>query len=153
QSTLPATVTFIPLILGSDKTHLTNHSGDKTVHPIYISTGAIKKDIRAKISRRAWLLLAFIPTEGFTGMWSSKSEARTVQNLLSKEMWHKCMRHIIQPLVLLATIPRQMVDSCGRILNVVSRIAAWSADIQEQLMIACLANNSCVSCMASVQQF
>ncbi|KZO90119.1 hypothetical protein CALVIDRAFT_472658, partial [Calocera viscosa TUFC12733] len=146
QSTLDPSTTFIPLILGSDKTHLTNHSGDKSVHPIYISTGAIKKEIRAKTSRRAWLLLAFIPTERFTGQWSSKTEARTVQNLLLKQMWHKCLCHIVQPLVKLATIPRQMVDSCGRILKVISRIAAWSADIQEQLMIACLANNSCVSC-------
>ncbi|TDL14392.1 hypothetical protein BD410DRAFT_734142, partial [Rickenella mellea] len=49
------------VILGSDKTHLTNHQGDKEAHCVYMSCGNIKKDVRNKATARAWLLVGQIP--------------------------------------------------------------------------------------------
>ena len=58
---LPAGGSIIPIILASDKTHLTNFSGDKSAWPLYMSIGTIHKDVRRIASKRAWILISFIP--------------------------------------------------------------------------------------------
>ncbi len=37
--------TILSIILASDKTHLTNFTGDKSMHAIYMSLGNIHKDV------------------------------------------------------------------------------------------------------------
>ena len=46
QDMLPEGGTLVPLIFASDKTHLTNFSGDKSAWPLYMSLGNINKEIR-----------------------------------------------------------------------------------------------------------
>lgn len=57
----PAGSTIIPIILASDKTILTSHTGGLKAHPLYLSIGNIHKGARAMISRGAYVLLAYIP--------------------------------------------------------------------------------------------
>jgi hypothetical protein len=66
KETLPAGATILSIILALDKTHLTNFSGDKSIHAVYQSIGNIHKAERRKLSRHCWLLLAEIPTPNFT---------------------------------------------------------------------------------------
>ena len=61
QEQLPSGASIFPVILASDKTHLTNFSGDKSAWPLYMSIGNIRKDVRRTASRRAWILIGFIP--------------------------------------------------------------------------------------------
>jgi len=37
--------TILAIVLGSDKTHLTNFSSDKKMHPLYLSLGNIHKSV------------------------------------------------------------------------------------------------------------
>ena len=53
--------TIVLLLFGSDKTHLTNFSGDKAAWPLYMTLGNIKKEIRRQSSKRAWVLVALLP--------------------------------------------------------------------------------------------
>ncbi|KAF7348086.1 hypothetical protein MSAN_01761200 [Mycena sanguinolenta] len=53
--------TIVPIIISSDKTQLTLF-GNKTAYPVYMSIGNIPKEIRRKPSRRAYVLLAYLPT-------------------------------------------------------------------------------------------
>ena len=46
------------VILGSDKVHLTAHTGDKECHAVYMTCGNIKKGVRNKGSARAWRMIA-----------------------------------------------------------------------------------------------
>ena len=46
QEYLPAGGSIIPLILASDKTHLTNFLGDKSARPLYMSIRNIRKDVQ-----------------------------------------------------------------------------------------------------------
>ena len=66
QEQLPNGASIIPVILTSDKTHLTNFSGDKSAGPLYMSIGQICKDVQRTASRRASILIGFIlvPSEG-----------------------------------------------------------------------------------------
>src|SRR5690606_22688427 len=52
---------LIPIIFGSDETHLTNFSGDKAVWPLYISIGNLPSDIRNPPTSLGWELAALIP--------------------------------------------------------------------------------------------
>ena len=61
QEQLPSGESIIPVILASDKTHLTNFSGDTSAWPLYMSIGNIRKDVRRTASRRTWILIGFIP--------------------------------------------------------------------------------------------
>ncbi|KAG9089327.1 hypothetical protein FRC06_001596 [Ceratobasidium sp. 370] len=49
------------VLFGSDKTHLTDYSGDVKVHALYVSLSNITKDGHAQTSKRAWMLIAYIP--------------------------------------------------------------------------------------------
>lgn len=53
------------MIVGSDKINLTDHTGSKSAHPLYVSIGNIPKATRLKHSERAFLLLAYIPDCSF----------------------------------------------------------------------------------------
>lgn len=53
--------TVVPIILSSDKTQVTVFR-NKSVYPVYMSLGNIPKEIRRKPSRRAYILLGYLPT-------------------------------------------------------------------------------------------
>ncbi|KAF8578780.1 hypothetical protein K439DRAFT_1648683 [Ramaria rubella] len=58
---LPPGVTITPVILASDKTRLSQFSGDKAAWPVYITIGNIEKSTRRKINQHASILLGYIP--------------------------------------------------------------------------------------------
>ena len=51
----------MPVICASDKTHLTNFSGNQHAWPLYLTIGNIRKDIRRIPKKRAKILLGLIP--------------------------------------------------------------------------------------------
>jgi hypothetical protein len=50
QRSLPDGATVVPVLIGVDKTHLTNHRGDQVAWPVYISIGNL--DARIRRSRK-----------------------------------------------------------------------------------------------------
>jgi len=61
QYSLPLGATIVPLICESDKTLLTESSGDKKVWPIYLTIENFHSSIRNKYSYLAQIVLAFLP--------------------------------------------------------------------------------------------
>lgn len=61
QKQLPAGATVVPVILASDKTQLTQHHGDKSSHPVYITIGNLDKHTRRARKRPSIILLGFLP--------------------------------------------------------------------------------------------
>jgi hypothetical protein len=53
KNIVPEGGTVIPLLFGSDKTHLTNVSGAKIAWLLYMTLGYIKKGVRRQSSKRA----------------------------------------------------------------------------------------------------
>ncbi|KAF8324180.1 uncharacterized protein EI90DRAFT_2935211, partial [Cantharellus anzutake] len=92
--------TILGVILASDQMHLTNFTGDKKMHAIYISLGNISKDVRKKRNARAWLLLAKIPISKFskTCFTGSKTERESMPGILSHRLFHQCMKLVLAPL-------------------------------------------------------
>ncbi|KAG9125168.1 hypothetical protein FRC07_008693 [Ceratobasidium sp. 392] len=61
QSELPEGATVIPVIISSDKTHLTSQQGCKEAWPVYLSIGNIPKSKRAQVNSGATVLLGQLP--------------------------------------------------------------------------------------------
>ena len=147
-----------PVILASDKTHLTNFSGDKPMHAIYLSLGNISKEKRKQPSSGAWILLAELPTEKFvTTKFANTAEAKKMSGLLKRQRFHKCLRLILAPLQAFhpshdpsCLIPA--IDSEGYLRQCFPVLMAWIADLEEQWDILGLAKNSCPKCHARFKQ-
>ena len=97
QELLPEGTTITPIILSSDKTHLTWFSGDKA-WPVYITIGNIGKEVCRKSSAHETVLLGYIPVcklECFTKKHHSAQ---------SYQLFHDCMKTILLPWQQLANL-------------------------------------------------
>lgn len=137
-------------MLASDKTHLSTYSGDKNMHPIYISIGNIRKDVRNKPSHHAWMLLAKLPTHKFAALKAQLDARQTEKNampgILQKRLFHRCMGIVLGPLRSMEVTTA--IDVSGFRRHVMAVLMAWLADLEEQWTILGLAKYSCPKCLA-----
>jgi hypothetical protein len=144
------------IIYGSDATHLTNYSGDVKVHALYASLGNISKEVRAQTSKRAWMLIAYIPIcKWETTMehteFTSKSWKKALPGILTRRLFHYCMEIICEPLQELNT--HEVVDPEGNIRLIFYVLIAYLADLEEQYIIAALDKSNCIHCEATTNKW
>ncbi|KAE9401116.1 hypothetical protein BT96DRAFT_736389, partial [Gymnopus androsaceus JB14] len=82
---LPVGGTLAPVIIASDKTRLTQFSGNKSAYPVYLTIGNLPKSLRRKPSARACVLIAYL----------SVDKPSDVRNY---ELFHRSMATILEPL-------------------------------------------------------
>jgi hypothetical protein len=156
QKNVPDGVTVMPGILTTDSTHLTNFSGDKKIKPLLITQAHIRKNVRSKPSQRAFLLVAYILEGKFPHLeFEHKTHAKEMPGILSRRLFHVCMKHILAPLIPLSKKPKlmvAMVDSAGNLGLEMVFITTYISDLPEQALNACLAPNQCVPCDAGTEQ-
>ncbi|KAF8573101.1 hypothetical protein K439DRAFT_1315240, partial [Ramaria rubella] len=92
QNKLPPGVTISPVILASDKTWLSQFSGDKCAWPVYITIGNLAKSTHAKPSLHSSILLGYIPVSKLTCF------SKPLQSVMGQRLFHQCMREILQPM-------------------------------------------------------
>lgn len=135
--------------LASDDTHLTNFSGDKKMHPVLISSSHISKSIRAKPSRRAFLLMARIPDCKFANTDFPTAEQRsTMPGILNSMLFHKSMKVVLKSVTKMDEKPVEMADSFGDVRRERCFLAGYIGDLKEHQGICCLNQNDCVKCLA-----
>jgi hypothetical protein len=88
QQALPDGATIIPIILASDKTQLSQHQGDVTAWPVYLTVGNIDRETRRKHSGPGMILLGFLPIP----QMDSKDEALRIKG----EVYHQAMGIIMK---------------------------------------------------------
>ena len=125
--------TLIPVILASDKTHLTNFSGDKAAWPLYLSIGNIKSDVRNKPTKNAWVLIGYLP--------SVKFEESKSQTALQDRLFHQCLKRILRSLINGGRDGKAMSDSVGDVRQCFPRLASYIGDYPEQQLINVAAHN------------
>src|SRR5260370_16491308 len=96
------------VILASDETHLTNFSGSKVFHALYMTLGNIHGPIRRQPQSGAWLLLAILPSCSFTKtllntspqshIILNKTETASLPRILKQCLYHESMAIVIAPL-------------------------------------------------------
>lgn len=139
QASLPIGSTLLPVMLGSDKTHLTAFGGDKSAWPLYISLGNIKGRPRNSPTNRAWTLLAYLPIVKFSA--SNDKERKKTNTTHVNRFFHQCLRFILKPMVAAGTEGITMADSQGNQRLCFPRLAAYLADYPEQVLINVAASN------------
>ncbi|KAG1717844.1 hypothetical protein EDB19DRAFT_1863760 [Suillus lakei] len=99
QDYLPMGATQVPIILGSDKTHVTRITGGLEMHPVFITIGNVDSEVRSKATLRAWRCIAYMPITKFR-------VHPDYQSILQARLWHKCMD------LVLANLKAAAVDGC-----------------------------------------
>ncbi|KAF8593441.1 hypothetical protein BDV93DRAFT_585409, partial [Ceratobasidium sp. AG-I] len=146
---VPKGTTLGGVMFASDKTVLSMHSGDVVAHGLYMTLANIPKKLRSKNSRRAWMLIAYIPTCKWQKTLRqnealNKSAKQDLIGVLSRRLFHRAMSIVTRPLR--RTVPRPVVDADGVLRHVIYVLLAYIADLEEQLWIAGLGNLCCPHC-------
>ncbi|QRV73383.1 plasma membrane ATPase 4 [Ceratobasidium sp. AG-Ba] len=129
--------TIIPVIISSDKTKLTTFSGDKKAHPVYLTIGNIPKRLRRKTSKRANILLGYLPVPKLDCETSEEERRYHRRNLFHTSK--ACKDDI------------EVVCADGGIRRIYPVLAAYIADFIEQCKVACIKQTHCPLCSVDPQ--
>ncbi|KAF8986147.1 hypothetical protein BDQ17DRAFT_1393693 [Cyathus striatus] len=127
--------TIAPVILSSDKTNLSRFSGDKAAWPVYLSNGNIEKLVRHQPTKRAMVLIGYIPVTKLKCFTKNQCSAE------GHQLFHECRVEGID-----------MVCADGFVRTIYPLIAAYIADYPEQCLIACFQENSCPRCLVKPEK-
>jgi hypothetical protein len=135
QDQLPAGAMIVPVICASNKTHLTNFSGDQHAWLLNVAMGTIRKDIRSTPKKCASILVRLIP-----------GPTRGVKNI--DEASHSMVGTVLSQLSHLdisgPSLKWDFADGIQR--QGYPLLAAWVEDYPEQVMIAQVSHGSCPMC-------
>ncbi|KAH8987556.1 hypothetical protein EDB86DRAFT_3065712 [Lactarius hatsudake] len=126
--------TFVPVILGSDKTVVSMATGHTEYWPLYLSI-AHKGGV-------AVIGFLSIPT-------AKKKHAPSLEfRQFKRKLFHGSIAKILQPLHTAMTIPELVRFGDGHYRRVVYGLGPYIADYEEQVLLACIVRGWCAKCMA-----
>jgi hypothetical protein len=132
--------TVVPILLSSDRTQVTQF-GSKSAYPVYLTIGNLPKDIRRKPARRGQILLAYLPTTKLKQVTSDTVRRRMLLNL-----FHSCLKKILQPLEDIGVEGMAMADGNGVVRRVHPILAVYIGDYPEQVLVTCTKSGKCPKC-------
>ncbi|KAH8980428.1 hypothetical protein EDB86DRAFT_3236727 [Lactarius hatsudake] len=133
--------TVIPVIISSDKTQLTLFRG-KAAYPVYLTIGNVPKDIRRKPSRRAQLLIGYLPTAHLEAIGNKSARRRALTNI-----FHFCMRNLLAPIASHGEMGIAMMSGDGVWRWCHPIFAVFVGDYPEQVLVTCTFNDWCPKCV------
>lgn len=91
QLRLGDNATIVPLLIGTDKTVLTQHHGDESAWPVYLTIGNLDRETRRKQTTTGTILLGFIPE--LTGV---RDKAADKVDGIKSRIYHTAMRFMLE---------------------------------------------------------
>ncbi|KAG2040942.1 hypothetical protein BDR03DRAFT_979780 [Suillus americanus] len=146
QDHLPVGATQVPIILGSNKTHVTRITGGLEMHPVFITIGNIDSEVHSKATLQAWRCIAYMPIAKFR-------VHPDYQSILQAWLWHKCMDLVLANLKAAALDGCFMPDPNRHIHFVFTPLVAHVCDLPEASMIAAVPKNVSPVTMAGQRDF
>lgn len=133
--------TVAPVILSSDKTQLTNFSGDKSAYPVYITIGNLSRRIRRQPTQHGTYLLCYLPVTKLD-IFSDKDERKRQID----KLFHTCIKKALEPLLNAGNNGVLMLCADGYQRRVYPILASYAADFPEQCLISCCKQSYCPIC-------
>ena len=87
QQELPDGATVVPLLLSTDKTVLTQHHGDLSLWPVYLTIGNLDRTVRRSQTRPGVILLGLLPVAKLGDDFGKE---------VRSELYHQCMETILK---------------------------------------------------------
>jgi len=151
QSKLPKGATVAPIIIATDKTQLTNFSEGKSAYPVYLTLGNIPKSIRRKPSKRACVLIAYLPVDSSAKLKGTTLKKKEV-SICNQRIFHAAMWFVLGPLIKAGKTGVRMTGGNGEVRNVYPILACYVADFPEQCLVACTKYGTCPKCTSSAKK-
>lgn len=136
----------MPIIIASDKTAVTRHTGGLEMHPIFVTIGNIQSDVRMQATSHAWRCVGFMPIPDF-------DVHPDFQTILSARVFHSCMDIIFASLKTTAQHGGLMTDSLGYVRNCFTPIGAYIGDLPEAQLVSGVAKNASPVTTATQPEF
>ncbi|CAK5272542.1 unnamed protein product [Mycena citricolor] len=132
--------TFVPVILGSDKTTVSVATGQNEYYPLYLSNGLVHNGVR-RAHRNAVTLIGFLAIPKTDRENQGSDEFRTFR----RNLFHASLSHILQSLKPAMTVPEVAFFGDGHYRRVVYGLGPYIADYPEQVLLACVVQGWCTA--------
>lgn len=148
--------TFVPIILGSDKTTVSVATGQNEYYPLYASIGNIHNNVR-RAHRNGLVIIGFlaIPKSelhvtyplhyidrcDFTANKKYKDDPRFRK--FRRQLFHSSLSAILQPVKPAMTTPQVERYPDGHYRRTIFGLGAYIADYPEQVLLTCIVQNWC----------
>ncbi|KAJ6608067.1 hypothetical protein B0H10DRAFT_2303797 [Mycena sp. CBHHK59/15] len=136
--------TFVPVILGSNKTTVSVATGQNEYYPLYMSNGLVHNGVR-RAHRNAVTLIGFLAIPKTDRENQDSIEFRTFR----RNLFHGSLRHILQSLKPGMTTPEVALFANGHYCRVIYGLGPYIADYPEQVLLACVMQGWCPRCTAA----
>ncbi|KAG1718492.1 hypothetical protein EDB19DRAFT_1899235 [Suillus lakei] len=128
QDQLPEGATIVPMVIASDKTPMTWHTGGLEMHPIFVTIGNIQSDVRMRATCHAWRCVAYMPIPKFVDIHPD------YQTILGRRLFHKCMDIIFADAKVAAMVGKFMPDPAGHVRHCFTPLVALR-EFQEEAKV------------------
>lgn len=142
QSLLPEGHCVAPVIIATDKTQLSQFSGNKSAYPVYLTLGNIPRALRRKPSEHACILIGYLSVSKISKVGITKQQ-RTAR---IQRLFHSAMRLILQPLIKAGKDGMEVAGGDGSVRIVHPVLASYVADYPEQCLVGCTKYGTCPKC-------
>ncbi|KAJ7602107.1 hypothetical protein B0H17DRAFT_1165319 [Mycena rosella] len=136
--------TFIPIILGSDKTTVSVATGQNDYYPLYMSNVLVHNNVR-RAHRNAVTLIGFLAIPKTDRENQDTAEFRTFR----RNLFHGSLREILKSLKPGMETPEVIQFADGHYRRAIYGLGPYIADYPEQVLLACIVQGWCARCDAS----
>ncbi|KAG2083637.1 hypothetical protein BD769DRAFT_1633119 [Suillus cothurnatus] len=130
--------TFVPVILGSDKTTVSVGTGNNEYYPLYASIGNIHNNVR-RAHRNGVAVIGFLAMPKTTQEHAEEPSFRRFR----RQLFHSSLSKILDPLKPGMSTPEVTRFGDGHYRRVIYGLGPYIADYEEQVLLACIVRNWC----------
>lgn len=146
--------TFVPVILGSDKTTVSVATGQNEFYPLYASIGNVHNSVR-RAHRGAVALIGFLAVPksmsitslhdlmGSSYLADKKHSNDAKFRKFRRQLFHSSLAMILQSLKPGMTTPEVVRCADGHFRHVIYGLGPYIADYPEQVLISCVVQGWC----------
>ena len=121
-------------------------TGDIKMHPLFLTNANINCKVRMKATSHAWACIVYTPTPEFL-------THPDFHSVLEARVWHHCVNIVCTGLKLATHVGTFMSDPTNLTCYCFTLLVAYTADLPEQLMIACIMKSVSPITIAEKNQF